>query len=269
MNWSEKLRIELQRCAATWAASTGATPYHSVGASRTVLFERIQNPDAHANFEPASWAAIGANPAWSQRTHKRHSQVSALPSPQSATACELDSSNSSDALLMNCFCYPTAAVKILDQFGYPGTNAAMEFGFPPNVPLTNGRKENTEVDLRIGNLLIEAKLTEASFTQKSKAIVAGYRDFGAVFASHLLPQDATSYGGYQLIRNVLAAHDTGWSFLVLLDARRPDLLHEWWAVHSAILDPDLRSRCGVRTWQEVAAASPRTLQAFLTEKYDL
>jgi hypothetical protein len=55
-----------------------------------------------------------------------------------------------------------------------------------------------------------------------------------VFDVTLLPQTAPAYQGYQLIRNVLAAAAHGYHFVVLCDGRRPDLLHEWWQVHTAI-----------------------------------
>jgi hypothetical protein len=58
-------------------------------------------------------------------------------------------------------------------------------------------------------------------------------------------------------------------FVVLLDARRPDLLREWWVIHSAIRSSELRSRCGFVFWQEIASAAPDDLRAFLDEKYGL
>jgi hypothetical protein len=72
---------------------------------------------------------------------------------------------------------------------------------------------------------------------------------------------------YQLIRNVLAAHATGFSFCVLTDARRPDLLEAWFQVMQAIRPVELRVRCKVLTWQELAAVLPPTLRYFLEEKY--
>ena len=54
-----------------------------------------------------------------------------------------------------------------------------------------------------------------------------------------------------------------------LDQRRPDLLLEWWKVHAAIRNANLRMRCGFRTWQQVAAVSPGPLALFLGAKYGL
>ena len=55
------------------------------------------------------------------------------------------------------------------------------FGWKARVPLTNGRFDRTEVDMRFGSLLVEAKLTEVGFQTRSAAIVEAYRDFDTVF----------------------------------------------------------------------------------------
>ena len=44
--------------------------------------------------------------------------------------------------------------------------------------------------MRIGNLLIEAKLTEGDFQKAPKEIVRAYRDFNKVFDDEDLPQSA-------------------------------------------------------------------------------
>ena len=85
----------------------------------------------------------------------------------------------------------------------------------------------------------------------------------------LLPHGADTYQGYQLIRNVLAATAHGYHFILLCDARRPDLLHEWWNVHGAIRHTEVRSRCAFLLWQEVAAEAPEPLRTFLEVKYGL
>jgi hypothetical protein len=121
--------------------------------------------------------------------------------------------------------------------------------------------------MRLGNLLVEAKLTEGDFQRKRKAALAAYRDFAAVFYRRQLPQQLNYYLSYQLIRNVLAAYAADCSFCVLLDARRPDLLEAWFAVMQAIRSAELRVRCKVLTWQELAVVLPPTLQVFLQEKY--
>ncbi len=55
----------------------------------------------------------------------------------------------------------------------------------------------------------------------------------------------------------------------MLDARRPDLREAWFAVMSCIRIVDLRLRCKVLTWQELAEALPGKLQRFLQEKYGI
>src|SRR5205085_9520880 len=120
-----------------------------------------------------------------------------------------------------------------------------------------------------GNLLVEAKLTETNFQTKRRDVVNSYRDIEKVFRRAELPQTQESYLGYQLIRNVLAAHNLGACFCVMLDRRRPDLLEQWYAVMKAVRDADLRVRCKVMQWQEVAPALPSGLQSFLREKYGI
>ncbi len=56
-----------------------------------------------------------------------------------------------------------------------------EFGFKPRVPLTSGFVERTEVDMKLGSVLFEAKLTESGFQTQNARIVEGYRDLKEVF----------------------------------------------------------------------------------------
>jgi hypothetical protein len=55
----------------------------------------------------------------------------------------------------------------------------------------------------------------------------------------------------------------------MLDGRRPDLLESWYSVMSAVRRHDLRVRCKVLTWQELAECLPRRVQGFLAEKYGI
>jgi len=77
------------------------------------------------------------------------------------------------------------------------------------------------------------------------------------------------YAGYQLIRNVLAAHATGCSFCVIHDERRPDLREAWFTVLRAVRDAEMKTRLKVLTWQELAAVLPRELREFLEVKYGI
>lgn len=74
---------------------------------------------------------------------------------------------------------------------------------------------------------------------------------------------------YQLIRNVLAAYAADASFCVLLDARRHDLIEQWYGVLAAVRSPTLSTRLKLLTWQELAAALPADLQRFLAAKYGI
>jgi len=270
MGWAIALRGAIRDSAYAWASAQGVMYYTSRGQPPTILFERAADGQSHGNFHADAWRAIMAEPAWLARLDKPHSQARALPPEKATTARELDSSNSSDALLMNCFCFPGALERIYPSLGpSPEGTAHPEFGFKAKLPLTDGTEDATEIDMRIGSTLFEAKLTEKDFTSRPTAHVLRYVGLPAYFEVSALPSDGTETGGYQLIRNVLAAAHHNASLLVLIDQRRPDLLQEWWRVHSAIKDVSLRLRCGFRTWQQVAAAGPAPLQEFLSLKYGL
>ena len=75
--------------------------------------------------------------------------------------------------------------------------------------------------------------------------------------------------GYQLIRNVLAAHAADAGFCLLLDARRRDIIETWYAVLSAVRSLSFATRLRVLTWQDLAATLPAGLQYFLAEKYGI
>jgi Restriction Endonuclease associating with ARP len=266
-NWASRLRVELSRRARDFAATQGVPSYESVGAAPTILFPADPSKSRHGNFIDVSYRAILANPLWAERLKKTHSQSRALPRDRQADAKELDSCNSSDALLMNCFCYPTASTRICRRLLPMLPSGDPEFGVAGNVPLQDGSPDTTELDMRAGRVIFESKLTETDFTERPRAHVERYRGLSEVFDVAVLPQTAAAFQGYQLIRNVLAAAAHGYHFVLLCDGRRPALLHEWWQVHAAIRTAPLRKRCGFLLWQEVADASPAPLQEFLQVKY--
>lgn len=144
----------------------------------------------HGNFfDPAYWA-ITARPEWMRRFGKVHAQGRALPRAESGRRWrELDSSMSSDALLMNIFCTPGVAesMTVRHALGVEG-NEPPVFGWKARVPLQGGRSDRTEVDMRLGSLLVEAKLTEGDFQSKAAPVVEAYRDFDVVFDRELLPR---------------------------------------------------------------------------------
>ena len=117
--------------------------------------------------------------------------------------------------------------------------------------------------------MVEAKLTETDFQTAPARMIERYRDLDEVFDREELMMSGDVIRGYQLIRGVLAAHATGGSFCVLCDARRPDLIENWYWVMRAARSCVLRCRLQLLTWQELAAVLPRSLQKFLAEKYGI
>jgi hypothetical protein len=142
-------------------------------------------------------------------------------------------------------------------------------GFKARVPLRSGGSDRTEIDMKVGGLLVESKLTESDFQMKAADVVQSYRDLEKVFDLEALPQVNGLYISYQLIRNVLAAHALTMAFCVVLDGRRPDLIEAWYAIMKCVQIPELRIRCKVLTWQELSDALPKGLQRFLDLKYGI
>lgn len=262
------LRYELSARNQAYARRLALNCRQSCGQPPVVCY--VPSPDRHGNFLLQSYRAILKNPAWRKRLEKPHTSAhDALPR-EGLNWRELDSSTSSDALLMNVFCCPGILnSKPLQNLLGIEEGLIPEFGIRARVPLADGRLDRTEIDMRLGNLLVEAKLTESNFQQKSKTVVEAYRDFSEVFDTEILPQTGELYLSYQLIRNVLAAHAGHGSFCVMLDERRPDLREQWFAGMRAIHVHDLRLRCKVLTWQELAQFLPIKLQSFLDEKYGI
>jgi hypothetical protein len=322
------LRRELSDRSRRWAH--GRLHVESYGDPPVIVF--APENGRHGNFFDASYAAICLRPDWMRRFEKIHAQGRSLPRPEPGGNGklprrwrEIDSSMSSDALLMNVFCAPGVAEddRVRSALGVLG-NATPELGWRARVPLGSGRFDRTEVDLRWGGLLVEAKLTESDFQTREAAIVEGYRDFEDVFDKDLLPRveiritrrkhpvefaeeftqewedvgreeadvmEAAAvsrefqaaiverareaepfeagYRGYQLIRNVLAAYAEGSSFCVIHDERRPDLREMWFEVMAAVKIAEMRVRCKVLTWQELAGLVPPVLGEFLETKYGI
>jgi hypothetical protein len=269
-NWAASLRRELSHRAEQYAIKHGLPHCLSYGQSPTVCFEPCGD-SRHGNFLPDTYKAILKNPNWQRRMQKVHSQGrKSLPRYESGMRRELDACSSSDALLMNIFCCPGVfrTGRVSATLGLK-PKSIPNFGFRPRVPLANERFDQTEVDLRLGDLPIEAKLTENDFQRAPKAAVRAYRDFSEVFDEADLPQNERDFKSYQLIRNVLAAYASSCEFCVLTDARRPELIEDWYAVMRCVRLFDLRVRCKVLTWQELAKALPPRLQEFLSEKYGI
>jgi hypothetical protein len=325
---AQELRRELSERNQRYASRHKLPHVLSYGDSPVVVFEPYEQNGAprHGNFLQATYAAILADRQWQKRLSKAHSQARRSLPRNHRQWRELDTSTSSDALLMNIFCYPRVSTdgRVRTLLGVQADRVP-EFGWPARVPLAGNRFDRTEIDMRLGDLLVEAKLTESDFQCKSCEVLERYCDFAEVFEVHSLPRRvwpaisrtgsrapiapinpdptvsmndrikascagefpepdthtdawvdpemmkprAPEYVSYQLIRNVLAAHATGFSFCVIHDARRPDLREAWYAIMRAIRPPELRTRCKVLTWQELAEMLPVRLQRFLQEKYGI
>ena len=269
-SYAAELRHELSARNRRYAATHGLLSRESYGDPPVVCYLPREDGKTHGNFLPPTYARILGRESWSIRLNKVHAQARGALPREDRCWRELDSSNSSDALLMNVFCYPGTLKKprIFDQLGVlvPGIP---EFGVKAKVPLANGHADRTEVDMRLGSLLVEAKLTETDFQSAGPELVEGYRDFAQVFHQHELPRDGQRYLSYQLLRNVLAAYANQCSFCVMVDARRPDLIEAWYAIMRSVRITSLRLELKILTWQELAETLPTRLQQFLEEKYGI
>ena len=228
----------------------------------------------HGNFIDASYRRILANPEWARRLLKAHTAKRQArpvgPEEERRNWHELDAATSSDALLMNIFCYP----RVLAGGGLArllGVEAGCvpEFGFKPRVLLKGGLRDRTEIDLRLGTLLIEAKLTESGFQTAALRLLERYGNCYEVFDPGALEIEQGKVAQYQLLRGILAADALDGEFCLLVDARRKDLIDCWAATVGAVRSCELRTRLNLVTWQEIAAVVPRALRLFLAAKYDL
>jgi hypothetical protein len=187
-SYARQLRLELAARNREWAR--GRAHVESYGSAPVIVYP--PEGERHGNFFDAAYCAICARPEWMRRFDKVHAQAArSLPGPvldPQRRWRELDSSMSSDALLMNFFCTPgvTASAMVRQSLGVQG-EAQPEFGWKARVPLRNERVDRTEVDMRWGSLMVEAKLTESDFQSREMRIVEAYRDFDEVFDRELLP----------------------------------------------------------------------------------
>lgn len=187
--YASQLRHELMARNRVYCA--GRAHVESYGGAPVIVY--APEGDRHGNFYDPAYTAMLARPQWMRRFDKIHAQAArCLPKPLFDPARrwrELDSSMSSDALLMNVFCTPGVAqsAALRNALGVDA-NAPPEFGWKARAPLSSGRFDRTEVDMRWGSLLVEAKLTESDFQTREARILEAYRDFDAVFDRNLLPR---------------------------------------------------------------------------------
>jgi hypothetical protein len=263
------LRQELNLRACAFAQHHDLPFEQSSGREPSVLF--CAKDGSHGNFPAPSYRRIRANPAWSLRLTKPHTAWRRAWPRADWQWRELDCAVSSDALLMSVLCYPRllASTQCAALLGIE-RNAPLVFGFEPRLTRVREQVDTTEIDASLGDLLIEAKLTETDFQNAPHARLARFTHLEEVFALDQLPRTTNgAYAGYQLIRGVLAAHAAGCRFCVVCDARRADLHAQWLAVIGAVRSHALRCRLMLLTWQELSAATPHPLQAWLREKYGI
>lgn len=260
------LRCELSARAQHIAARIPSAHQITLSDVPSVIFHPGQSGQ-HANFHPKSYRNICAIPAWLRRLAKVHTSGPKAASPR---WMELDSATSSDALLMNIFCH-TRVLRNRELCAMlavrPGHTP--QFGFRPHIPLRDGKFDRTEIDMKVGDLLVEAKLTESDFRTAPMRLLERYLQLDEVFDCRRWKTRGDRVAGYQLIRGVLAAHATGGSFCVFCDARRPDLIEAWYSVLQSVTSCGLRCRLQLLTWQEMTPALPRPLRQFLDRKYGI
>lgn len=263
------LRSELSVRNLRYAMAHGFLHDRTDGQIPSIIYGR-DDDGRHGNFYQASYEEICHNPEWSKRLNKVHTESKRVRVRSNWRWNELDCSNSSDALLMNIFCHPN----ILTSLPVRGmlrieSDTIPEFGFKPRTPLQRGGCDNTEIDMKVDQLLVEAKLTESGFQSARLDLISRYRDLETVFDLSALPIRSGKQSGYQLIRGTLAAYAKECSFCVFCDARRPDLVEEWYQIIRAVRLFELRSRLKLLTWQELATVLPDGLQQFLAAKYGI
>jgi hypothetical protein len=251
---SDMLKQEIRRYALTFANRRGL-PVDDSHVS-AVIFCNIAD-----SFHPESFANILSHSDWNDRTMKTHQNVPGVK--------EMQSSNSSDALLMNIFCHPsirkwTGIKKLLEN-----DLDSITFGFPGSVKIRNGQTDTTEIDLALSDVFCEAKLTESDFTHKRPSVVENYEGLYETFHVEALPRIGDDYDNYQIIRNLLAATQHDRKHILLCDERRPDLVRRYMITVSCLRDVHWRMKCRVIFWQEIVVACGNSLREWIEEKYGM
>jgi hypothetical protein len=155
--------------------------------------------------------------------------------------------------------FQTRASTIVE--GYRDFDAVFERELLPRVELRTARR-------RTATEFAEEFTQEWEDVSEDGDAAREYRA-GIVARATEAESAVAGYKGYQLIRNVLAAYAEECSFCVLHDARRPDLRERWFQVMAAVKHAEMRVRCKVLTWQELAPLLPAELQEFLDLKYGI
>jgi hypothetical protein len=264
MTYSDNLKMELKYLSLEYSIKNNFIPVKPIPKS-AFIFKNISD-----NFFGLSFDNTKKNENWGKRLHKIHTDK--------RIDFEMQSSNSSDTLLMNIFSHPNiknwkGVAKLFDIEEVEKIDS-IKYGINPEI-MKNGapeqRARKTEIDLLInGEIICEAKLTEKDFTDHSIDDVELYDKFVAIFKREYLDQTEVKYKNYQLIRNIIALdHKKYKRFYLICDLRRPDLIKAFLRTILCIKDISLRSKCGIIFWQDLANSVEKDLQNFLHEKYRL
>src|SRR5260221_653006 len=133
MHWAENLRSELRLRNLQLATTTGSLHELTTGEVPSVIFGRSDDGQ-HGNFHPTSYRNIRTNAAWARRLAKVHTSSRRAKPRAGWRWMELDCSNSSDALLMNIFCYRRAVTNhTLSAMLGIASGLTPEFGFRPGI----------------------------------------------------------------------------------------------------------------------------------------
>jgi hypothetical protein len=248
---NQTVRIK-QRLIKNITSNSTATNYYEHKSA--IIFKDIKD-----SFIEESYENIKKNDDWNIRTIKKHNSL--------VNTLEMQSSNSSDALLMNIFCYPKinqwkGLKQLLDVEDFNDIN----FGWNPFFENEDPRFP-TEIDMKIGKHIFEAKLTENNFTQKNKKIVENYKDLTRVFDIKKIVKMNEKYENYQLIRNIITAYKYNFSFTLIIDESRTDLIRYFLSIIKAIKNYELQDKINFITWQEIADVCGKDLKNYLERKY--
>ena len=264
--FNEYLKAELTQKAVKYGQKlTGNDSYRhpSVEPLSSVIYSQLEY-----NFHPEAFKNITAKKEFEKRFDKFHTNFN-----PDLKIKELQSSNSSDALAMNIFGHPLITkwkgIRDLLKVDHKAP-LDISFGVHPGVKWM-GKEDSTEVDIVINNIFCECKLTEGDFTHKNKEHVERYDLFAEVFHSDMLIQDDKYYYNYQLIRNILAAAENNYRFILFCDTRRPDLAKSFYQTIRCIKDNylSLRMNCEIIYWQEIPLYAGKDLTEFLKDKYGI
>lgn len=213
--------------------------------------------DIAMSFYPDTFTSICDNIDYKKRLDKPHSKVPNFK--------EMQSSNSSDALLMNFFAHPGIKEwKSLRDLISINKSDNIEFGWNPEF--SNETSHKTEIDMKIGNSIFEAKLTEKDFTSKELQVVLEYSNVENIIDLQVLT-NKNVVSNYQLIRNLLTAEKYDYKFNLLIDESRIDLIREFYKVKSSIKASYLSDNFNFITWQEISNCVGIDLKNYITEKY--